>query len=423
MTDRTIVYTAEEPIEADILNTSKFPMIGIAKLAEALLGQTTQLYGLGCTPLISGGMAITVAPGQIYQFASIDTTNYGVLPADTHQVLKQGLMQDPINFQTAAPTNPGMSVNYLVEAIIQELDTQEATRDFLAVDSNNVPTGIVEQHTVAGVRQCLCKVTVKAGVQAPTGTQVTPAPDAGYVGAWVVTANYGATDLTQGDISLYPGAPFISNTVGDFVTKVYADATYATYAYVNSVIPSEVSGDRKWSSNTNQSSSWLRMDDAYDVGNSASGAHYSNNAYQNLFAHLYTTYSDAQCPVSGGRTGNALNDFNANKKITFPVTAGRVTGSVGSGSGITTRAVGTPTGSETHVQTASELANHPHSGVYGNSQHTSYLGHQGTAWSGGGDGLFQDGSLANAFPTTAAGSSSAMSLMQPTDFLYQFIHI
>lgn len=228
MTDRVIVYTAEQPIEADILNSNRFPMIGIAKLAEALLGQSTQLYGLGCTPFLGGGMKVTIAPGQIYKYTSVDSTSYGALPADTHQVLKQGLIQDSIDLSTPAPTNPGMSINYLIEMTLQEVDTQLATRDYLAVDSNNVPTGVVYQSTVNGTRQCNCVVTAKAGVQAPTGTQVTPSPDAGYVGAWVVVTNYGDINMSSGAISLYPGAPFISQTIGDFVTKVYADATYAT---------------------------------------------------------------------------------------------------------------------------------------------------------------------------------------------------
>lgn len=428
MTDRTIVYTAEEPIESDILNTSKFPMIGIAKLAEALLGQSTQLLGLLCTPNLGGGMVVTVGAGQIYSYVPIDSTAYGAVPPDTtHFILKQGLLQDSENFNVPAPTNPGMSVNYLIEVILQEIDTSSATRDFLAVDSNNVPTGVVYQTAVNGVRQCNCVLTLKTGVQAPTGTQVTPAPDVGYVGAWVVTVNYGDTNILQSAISLYPGAPFISNTVSDFVTKVYADATYATYTYVNSLLLDNTSGDRKFSSNINQSANWLLMNDGLTVGSALSGSTYSSNNYQALFIHLYVTYTDVQCPVSGGRSGvgstAALNDFNANKKITLPVTAGRVTGNVGSGSGVTTRAVGDSVGSEIHVQTFNELANHPHRGVYGNAARTSYLGNAGDAWSGGGAGLFQDGSLAHAFPTTADGGSAAMSLMQPTDFLYQFIHI
>lgn len=428
MTDRTIVYTAEEPIESDILNTSKFPMIGIAKLAEALLGQSTQLLGLLCTPNLGGGMVVTVGAGQIYSYVPIDSTAYGAVPPDTtHFILKQGLLQDSENFNVPAPTNPGMSINYLIEVILQEIDTSSATRDFLAVDSNNVPTGVVYQTAVNGVRQCNCVLTLKTGVQAPTGTQVTPAPDVGYVGAWVVTVNYGDTNILQSAISLYPGAPFISNTVSDFVTKVYADATYATYSYVNSLLLDSMSGDRKFTSNLNQSPNWLLMNDGLTVGNTSSGASYHNVTYQNLFVHLYLTYTDTKCPVSGGRTGSnqtsAINDFNANKKITLPVTAGRVTGSVGSGSGVTTRSLGDFTGAETHVQTTGELANHPHSAVYANKARTSYLGNAGDAWSGGGAGLFQDGDLNHAFPTTSAGGSSAMSLMQPTDFLYQFIHI
>lgn len=47
----------------------------------------------------------------------------------------------------------------------------------------------------------------------------------------------------------------------------------------------------------------------------------SNNDTQALFIYLYTT--DPNLVVSGGRTGNALNDFNASKQLTLPDWRGR----------------------------------------------------------------------------------------------------
>jgi len=58
------------------------------------------------------------------------------------------------------------------------------------------------------------------------------------------------------------------------------------------------------------------------IGNAGSGATERANAdTQNLFIYLYNT--DPNLVVSGGRTGNALNDYNANKTITTPDWRGR----------------------------------------------------------------------------------------------------
>lgn len=61
---------------------------------------------------------------------------------------------------------------------------------------------------------------------------------------------------------------------------------------------------------------WVRMN-GRTIGNAVSGA--SERAAtdcQALFLYLYNTFSDAICPVPGGRSGNALNDWNGGKQIT-----------------------------------------------------------------------------------------------------------
>jgi microcystin-dependent protein len=61
---------------------------------------------------------------------------------------------------------------------------------------------------------------------------------------------------------------------------------------------------------------------ALTIGNASSGAsEYANAAAQNLFVFLYG--QDPNIVVSGGRTGNALNDFNANKTLQLPDLRGR----------------------------------------------------------------------------------------------------
>ncbi|MCP3025217.1 hypothetical protein [Cupriavidus basilensis] len=49
----------------------------------------------------------------------------------------------------------------------------------------------------------------KAGVSATTGAQVTPAPDAGYTGLWVVTVANGQTTITSANIAQATNAPIL----------------------------------------------------------------------------------------------------------------------------------------------------------------------------------------------------------------------
>jgi hypothetical protein len=52
------------------------------------------------------------------------------------------------------------------------------------------------------------------------------------------------------------------------------------------------------------------------IGSAASAATQRANAdTQLLYQYLWSTYSNTQCPVSGGRGANSLADFNANKTI------------------------------------------------------------------------------------------------------------
>ncbi len=64
--DRQIVYPGAIPLETDLLNTNKFAMTGLAKLASAFLGESTWLCGLVCKPSAPASMTVQVGEGQIY---------------------------------------------------------------------------------------------------------------------------------------------------------------------------------------------------------------------------------------------------------------------------------------------------------------------------------------------------------------------
>lgn len=107
------------------------------------------------------------------------------------------------------------------------------------------------------------------------------------------------------------------------------------------------------------------------MGNAASGASERANAdTQALWIYLYGV--DSSLTVSGGRTGNALNDYNAAKTIAIPdwrnyalaalgdmgnVDAGRVTAPYFGANPLLLGAAG---GAQNHALTAAELALHQH---------------------------------------------------------------
>ncbi|MGZ5029018.1 MAG: gp53-like domain-containing protein [Methylobacter sp.] len=214
--DRNIVYPASIPQEVDILNINKNAMIGLSKLAAAVMGTSTLLNGLACTPNSPAALNVLVGPGEIYALANIDGTAYGSLAADTsHSILKQGISLDTVTLSCPAPSTSGYSVNYLVQVAYQDVDANPVVLPYYNASNpaqaysgpNN--SGVAQNTTRKGV----CTVAVKAGVAATTGTQTTPAPDAGYTGVYVVTVANAQTTVTSGNISTYPGAPFINSTL------------------------------------------------------------------------------------------------------------------------------------------------------------------------------------------------------------------
>lgn len=214
--DRVMVYPGAIPQETDILSTNKDAMIGIAKLAHAVLGDGPWLQGLACTPNSPAALNVLVAPGQIYSLQNIDGTAYSSLAADTtHTILKQGISLDTVTLATPAPTTAGYSVNYLVQIAYLDTDSGATVLPYYNASNPAVAySGPANSGTAQNtVRKGVCSITVKTGVAATTGSQTTPAPDAGYIGAYVVTVANGATTVTAPNIVLYTGAPFIPTTL------------------------------------------------------------------------------------------------------------------------------------------------------------------------------------------------------------------
>jgi hypothetical protein len=154
---------------------------------------------------------------------------------------------------------------------------------------------------------------------------------------------------------------------------------------------------------------WLLLNDTWEIGSAASTAHYKRDDAYSLFILLWNAQDDTKCPVTGGRGVSAGADWLANKNLMLPKHAGRTVGATGSGTGITTRALGDSAGEETHTLITSEIPNHRHSTTE-------------VFVSGGSDRSGSPGNGGNGF-TGYTGGGNAHNNIQPTTFLNRFIKL
>ena len=197
--DRAIVYDAALPQTTDILNTNKFAMIGHSFGMRAILGGTNSfpappfVHGLACNPTTPASLNVTVDVGSIYAMDEVDATAYGDLGTDTNTVLKQGILYNPVTLTITPPSTSGFSQVYLVQAIINDVDSGAQVLNYFNAANPAQPyqgenNDGMSQFTT---RTCVCAIALKAGVAATTGSQTTPTPDLGYTGLYAITVANG----------------------------------------------------------------------------------------------------------------------------------------------------------------------------------------------------------------------------------------
>ena len=210
MVDRAIVYSAALPQTSDVLNTNKFGMIGLGYALQGILGTTTEVHNLQCTPTVPASLQVVVGNGAIYTLDMTDATAYSDLGTDTHNIVKQGILANPVTLTVTPPSTPGYSQVYLVEAILSDVDTGSAVLPYYNASNPSQPysgpgNDGMSQYTIRSVQ---CTIALKAGSPAPTGTQVNPTPDAGYTGLYYITVVNGQVAITGANIVLNTCAPF-----------------------------------------------------------------------------------------------------------------------------------------------------------------------------------------------------------------------
>ena len=213
--DKRYAYTGALAQDQDVLRTNLFAEIALGKIAQALIGNGPAVRGFACAPTAPPSLAVSIGVGEIYALAALLPAAFGSIAQDLssdHQIVKQGILMDPVTRSTPAPGTSGHSINYLIQFAFSESDTDSTVLQYWNPQNVNLPlpgpggSGTSQPQT----RRAGAQISAKAGTSATTGTQVTPSPDAGYVGLWVVTVANGQGTVTSGNIGLYPGAPFLA---------------------------------------------------------------------------------------------------------------------------------------------------------------------------------------------------------------------
>ena len=232
--DRQIVYPGSIPLDTDLLSLQRNAMVALGYLAQATLGSGMVVDGLACIPTAPASLSIGVGPGSITGLNVIDSSPFGSLPADGGAPLvKMGITTAATDFTLTAPQTSGQSINYLLQATLSEADSSPVVLPYYNAANPTQPFAGPSNNGGAQNTQRLQRVELELKPSAPAnaGAQVTPAVDSGWVGLYVITVNYGQTQITGSSISVYPGAPFIAFKLNSLTPGFSRMATFTASGY------------------------------------------------------------------------------------------------------------------------------------------------------------------------------------------------
>ncbi len=211
--DRQIVFPGSIPLDTDLLSIQRNAMVALGYLAQATLGSATLLDGLACAPTAPASLTVSVGSGSITTLGVIDSSPFGSLPAlNTAPLVRMGIATGPTTFTLTAPSISGQSINYLLQASLAETDATPIVLPYYNAANPSQPFSGAQNNGAAQDTQRLQRVQfqLKPSPPANAGAQVTPIVDSGWAGLYVITVNYGQTQVTSANIALFPGAPFVA---------------------------------------------------------------------------------------------------------------------------------------------------------------------------------------------------------------------
>jgi hypothetical protein len=208
--DRVIVQPGALPQDTDILLTNLFAMVNGGFKNAAIVGTSTVVAGLACTPTVPASLQVNVGTGSIFALDEIDASAYGSLGTNTANIVKQGILPTAQTLPIAPPVTTGYSQVYLVEAALEDIDAGATVLSYYNSANPSQPFSGPNNSGASNYTQrtCRCVIQLKAGVPATTGTQVTPSADVGFVGLYAITVANATTQITSGLIAQLASAPF-----------------------------------------------------------------------------------------------------------------------------------------------------------------------------------------------------------------------
>jgi hypothetical protein len=294
--DRQIVYPGSIPLDTDILNIQRNVMVALGYLAQAAIGSGTYADGLTPFQTTVPSMAINIGPGSIVALQTIDATAFGSLSSDNvNPLMKMSINKTTILSSTfgtmTAPVTTGQSINYLIQASTAETDTTAVVLPYYNSSNPAVPYSGPANSGTSQNTQRLQPITfgLKAGSPATTGTQVTPSPDSGFIGLYVVTVAYAQTTILNANITLFPTAPILGTKVGTMRRKL----TQNTNLYVNGTTGSDTNnGLASTTAFLTLQGAWNFILSSLDLANFAVTVNVSDGSYAPVLL--------AGNPVAGG---------------------------------------------------------------------------------------------------------------------------
>src|SRR6185436_19261972 len=117
------------------LQSQKNTYESVAAYFDTVTGSTTSLNGFNCTESTPPALTVDVAAGQIYSLQETDPSDYGSIPADSADIMKQAILSAPTTLSTPAPVTVGHSVKYLIQIAYSQVDGVPVNRTFYSAPS------------------------------------------------------------------------------------------------------------------------------------------------------------------------------------------------------------------------------------------------------------------------------------------------
>lgn len=162
--------------------------LALGLLARGLVGDSSLLVSDLSYP---GGLTLRLSPGFF-------TSQEQISSVDSRLMTKMAMLVEDHDLAFAAPGSAGNSINYLVQCRYVDVDT----------GTDNLPTyDPFNPHAPGSLMVGLLEINVKAGTEATTGAQTTPAADSGWTGVLVVSVADTTTDISSSEITAVATQP------------------------------------------------------------------------------------------------------------------------------------------------------------------------------------------------------------------------